>query len=364
MRLADIFKKIQQESLEKSHEEKVIEDKTQQTKTPTPSIVEIERKKEQEVLLIEKIYADAISYTRTLFSSLAHKKNNISLENIFEVIKGITTTIQQYPDKLLLYCTYSTPDSYIYAHSVNVAILTSLIGQIKKFPQEELFQLTLCGLLHDIGMLRVLDIVNKPQKLSYEEYEKIKKHPLWTKEELVYLSLPTELRNLLSEIIPQAHERLDGSGYPSGLTSQEIHPWAKIISIADIYEAMSHPRPYRDRFLAHTAVVELIRMAQGLVDSEITKLFVDRISLFPVGSYVKLSSGDIAKVIQTNIGFPVRPKVKVILTAEKTVPVTNTEINLAKESKIYVLEPLDETKLVVPDKRLLLQLKAQRWWVK
>ncbi|MCX7716757.1 MAG: HD domain-containing protein, partial [Endomicrobia bacterium] len=253
---------------------------------------------------------------------------------------------------------------YIYAHSVNVMIYSGIIAQAKNFNDSEFKELLLCSILHDIGMVRVLHIAEKSSKIQTEEYEEVKKHCEYVKEEIDKLNLPYELKQKLITIISEIHERIDGSGYLKKLNGEEINLYAKIISIADIYEALTHPRPYRDRILPHDAVLTLVKQAQTELDPHLVKLFVDKISIFPVGSYVKLNTGDIARVVATNPSFPLRPKVKILITAEKIVPSEVQILDLAKNSQISIVEAVDETKIETKDKKLLLQLKAQRWWVK
>jgi HD-GYP domain-containing protein (c-di-GMP phosphodiesterase class II) len=316
-----------------------------------------------ETVSLDKIYGRAINSYREIFISLLNKKSGLSLEKIISLVKEIIELAVNKEDKFLLYCNYSTVDSYIYAHSVNVSILTSFLSVEKNLSQEEIFLTTLSAFLHDLGMVKVINLANKPQKLELSEYEEIKKHSLFIEEILTNFNIELSLKKKLVSIISSVHERTDGSGYPKSLKDKDIPIYSKIISITDIYEAMTHPRPYRKRILPHNVLVTLIQLAQTKLDTNLTKMFINRLSLFPIGSYVKLNTDEICQVCETNIGFPTRPKVKVILTAEKTLS-KPTIIDLAKDSKIYVVEPVDDLSLDVADKKLLLQLKSQYWWVK
>ncbi|MCM8832119.1 MAG: hypothetical protein NC918_08015, partial [Candidatus Omnitrophica bacterium] len=196
------------------------------------------------------------------------------------------------------------------------------------------------------------------------EFEEVKKHSEYVKEEISKLNLSLELRNKITNVVMKVHERIDGSGYPLHLTSEDIDLYTKIISIVDVYEALSHPRPYRDRILPHDAIVAVVKQAQTEFDSNLVKIFVNRMSLFPVGSYVKLNTGEIARVISTNPSSPVRPKVKIILNSDGNASKKEEIIDLLEHTKISIVEAIDETKLDIKDKILLLQIKTQRWWVK
>ncbi|MFQ3675261.1 MAG: HD domain-containing phosphohydrolase [Endomicrobiia bacterium] len=379
MRLSDILRKKNQQSLP---EEKKVEVPVQEKKNPflrkglleklrqqnlLPHIEnnkDIAFKKPLEMDSLDNIYGKAINSCRELFVSiLVNKKEKFSIEKIKSSIKEIITLAVNKEDKFLLYCNYSTPDNYIFSHSVNVAILTSFLSVEKKLSEEEIFFVTLSAFLHDLGMLRLMELANKPQKLTVTEYEEIKKHSLYIDDELSKIDIEDSLKKRLSSIISSVHERIDGSGYPKKLKEKDISIYSRIISIADIYEAMTHPRPYRKRNLPHNVLVELIHLAQTQLDTNLTKMFVNRLSLFPVGSYVKLNTEEIGLVCSTNAGFPIRPKVKIMFNADKT-SIEPQIIDLAKESKIFILEAVDDLKMDIPDKKLLLQLKSQYWWVK
>jgi HD-GYP domain-containing protein (c-di-GMP phosphodiesterase class II) len=367
MRLSDILKKVQEQKNITSEQTKSVSppnvSQYQQLSTQIIKNTQTEESISQKTD-VEKVYSSSIFCIKKLFSELKSQKTKIDVSETLESVKNIAELINQNNQEILLYTSYSTPDIYIYGHSVNVSILSGVIGKAKGFSIEELKELILCGFLHDIGMVRVLNVAQKQTKLTEPEFEEIKKHSQYIKEEISKLDLPFELQQKLISVISQVHERVDGSGYPNGIEIDDIHLYARIISVADVYEAMTHPRPYRDRILPHNAIVALVDQAKGKLDSQLVKLFVDRISIFPVGSYVKLNTGEIARVIATNISFPVRPVVKIVLTEEKIAPKEPKVINLAENSQISIVEAVDETKIDTKDKKLLLQLKASRWWVK
>lgn len=359
MRLSDILKKIQQ-----STSAELEKQKTSELKKITYTQAKEETSSSQKISLdVDKIYSESIQSLRKVLNEVK-SSDEVDVESLIKLSKDILKAVKYTVNEILLYSCYSTVESYIYAHSVNVAIYSGVIANAKNLTEKETEEIILCGFLHDIGMIKYLEIAHKPYKLSDSEYKEIKKHSEVAVQYINKLKLPYETKSKLLKVIPQVHERCDGSGYPKGLKSDQIDMFAKIISIADVYEAMTHPRAYRDRILPHEAVVSLVKQAQTELDSQLVKIFVDRISIFPVGSYVKLNTAEIARVVATNPSFPVRPKVKVILTADNQ-PVKNSEIiNLAEISSITIVEPVDETKITTTDKKLILQLKAQRWWVR
>lgn len=364
MRLSDILKKIQQ-GVAQQEQPSTKEVFKKEEVVKTTKEVEISNEVLQKGYSnVEEVYGEAINTVRSLFRELATSKTLISTQNLQQSAQNITELLNKNEQELLLYSCYSTVDNYIYAHSVNVGIYSGVIGVAKELTFDELKELILCSLLHDIGMAKVLHIAEKKQKLSKSEFEDIKNHSEYAKQEIAKLDLEKELKNRITLIITQVHERVDGSGYLRGLKSDEIEFFSRIISIADVYEAMTHPRPYRERILPHDAVVALVKQAQTEFDAQLVKLFIDKISVFPVGSYVKLNTGDIARVVSTNPSYPLRPKVKIILTAEKYAPKETQLVDLSQNSQLMITEAVDETKIETKDRKLLLQLKAQRWWVK
>jgi HD-GYP domain-containing protein (c-di-GMP phosphodiesterase class II) len=379
MRLSDILRKKEQQV--PSSEGKKEEFPIQEKKNPFLKKGLLEKLRQQNLLPVidnnkdtlkkvftpdslDNIYGKAINNYKELFTTIfVNKKEKFSLKKIKSSVEEVVNLAKKGEDKFLLYCNYSTPDSYIFSHSINVAILTSFLSVEKKFSEEELFNTTLSAFLHDLGMLKVMSFANKPQKLTLSEYEEIKKHSLYIEEELSKIDIDLSVKKFLVNTITSVHERTDGSGYPRGLKDKDISVYSKIISIADIYEAMTHPRVYRKRILPHNALVELIQIAQTKLDSDLTKMFVNRISLFPIGSYVKLNTEEIGLVCGSNVGFPIRPKVKIMFNPDFT-SAKQDVIDLSKESKIFILEAIDDSKIDTPDKKLLLQLKSQYWWVK
>ncbi|MCX7956956.1 MAG: HD-GYP domain-containing protein [Endomicrobia bacterium] len=362
MRLSDILKKIQQIPQKTTQEESVNNTKQQEDfekKLKTQSFITLVDKIE-----FDKIYGSAIKRYKYSFNQLLKNSTSISINDILVSVRELIEAIKNNQDEMFLYSNYSTVDNYVYGHSVNVAIYSAIIGLAKKFEEQEVEKLVLCGMLHDIGMSKYLDIANKPDKLTELEFQEIKKHSEIVLSILKLFDITAGTREFLYKVISQVHERCDGSGYPQNLRCDEMELFSKIISIADVYEAMSHPRSYRDRILPHHAIIALVKQAQTQLDTQLVKLFVDKVSIFPVGSFVKLSTSEVAKVVGTNPSFPVRPKVKVILTSDDIVTTQSEILNLAEISSITIVEPVDETKLNISDKKLLLQLKAQRWWVK
>lgn len=187
----------------------------------------------------------------------------------------------------------------IYRHSVNVASISALLGKWLKMPSEQIRLLTYSALLHDFGKTKIpKEVLNKPGSLNKEEFNLIKTHPV-----LAY-NIIKEIRFLDKSVsygVVMHHERLDGSGYPLGLLGDKIHPYAKIIAIADTFDAINSNRPYK---LSSTPVDSLLIMQQESLhrlDYEYCKVFLEHMLNYYTGENVLLNSNKVCKIMQLNI---------------------------------------------------------------
>ncbi|MBI4386671.1 MAG: HD domain-containing protein [Elusimicrobia bacterium] len=258
---------------------------------------------------------------------------------------------------------YSTASSYFYAHSVNVATLSLLLTDGLGWEEEDRILLGTAALLHEVGMSRFLHLAQAPRELTSEERKEIRLHPLASQELLGHIQNTEEsLKNMLSEIVGQVHERANGSGYPHGIGREKINLGAQIIGLCDIYEALSHPRNWRNAMLPHDAIKLILRDNAEEFDRHLLKALLEQLSLYPPGSYVRLSTHEIGRVLQVNPSFPTRPLVEIRIQADKTKEDPPKIVNLLKRPLIHVSQAVDETQIAVKDPRLRLQFEASRWW--
>lgn len=203
-------------------------------------------------------------------------------------------------------------DDYTFHHSVNVAVICGVIGRWLGFTGKYLKDLVLAGLLHDVGKTQIpLEILNKPGKLTPDEMAIMRLHTI--RGYRLVRDIPDLPRSVMYGIF-QHHERYDGSGYPLAVTSEKIHQYAKIIAIADIYDAMTSDRVYH-RKITPFAVVEMIFEEMfNKLDPEIGMVFLNNIRDFFVGNIVELSDGRQAEVIYLGHFLASRP---VVITSDK-----------------------------------------------
>ncbi|MBL4889066.1 MAG: HD-GYP domain-containing protein [Candidatus Lindowbacteria bacterium] len=200
-------------------------------------------------------------------------------------------------------------DDALLAHTVNSTVYAILIGQALGMPNNELYELAECCLLHDVGMCGVSPkIWRKKEKLSELEMLDIHKHTLYGADML------EKIPGLCFEaqiVAYQHHERWDGSGYPKEKSGDRIHEYARIVGLVDVYTAMTASRTYRDKILGYDAMKHVLSSTNSLFDPKIVKTFLSVMSLYPVGSMVELSTGSTAIVIAAHPLFPYRPQVKI-----------------------------------------------------
>lgn len=243
------------------------------------------------------------------------KKNLDYFKSITEISEELLDNILKNKDMLVSLIDIKSMDNYTYQHSVNVAILSLIIGISLKLSKPNLITLCSGALLHDMGKVFIpKTILNKPSSLTKKEYEIIKKHPRLGYE---YLKTNSEIKTSILLISLQHHERVDGTGYPYGLTGDKIHYLSKIVSIADVYDALTSDRTYRKALSASDALEYIMGNADKMFDYYMVSIFTKLIVPFPFGTIVRLSNGDVGIVQDTPVNFPLRPSVKIIKSDNK-----------------------------------------------
>ncbi|MFH1282285.1 MAG: HD domain-containing phosphohydrolase [bacterium] len=285
---------------------------------------------------------------------------------LFELIKNIVNKFADNDNFILRFTNRITTPEYLYSHVVNVCILSIRLGLAVGYNKEECVDLGLAALLHDLGLVRKTALISKIERLSESEYEEIKKHSEEGRKIIYGLSfISEELKRLIAEVVYQCHERQTGAGYPTGIKGEQIHNYAQIIGLLDTYEALSHHRAYRGRFLPHDVCRWLVegREIGNDFNIQLTKKFIEIIGLYPIGSYVRLSSGEIAEVVAVNPQYPLRPQIDIIITLDYDRLKPKKRVNLIHNPVLQIIGPVDETKIRVKDKNFALYLLSHNWVV-
>jgi HD-GYP domain-containing protein (c-di-GMP phosphodiesterase class II) len=218
------------------------------------------------------------------------------------IVDKTMENINQDTDILMGLMEMKDEEDFLFEHSLKSMMLALIFGKELNYTEKELDILGKAALLHDIGMMKLdREILHKPGKLTDAEMEEVRKHPLNAVEMLDGQDME------VTEIVKHHHERVDGTGYPSKLKDEEISEMAKVLKICDMYSAITSPRPYRPIFSKNDAIKELVQASGKEIDLVLFKKFLKIMSMFPVGSKVKLNNGKIASVakITQNIFRPV-----------------------------------------------------------
>jgi HD-GYP domain-containing protein (c-di-GMP phosphodiesterase class II) len=199
-----------------------------------------------------------------------------------------------------------TSDEYTFKHSVDVATIGMVIGKKLGLSNREIYEIGIAGLLHDVGKTRVPpEILNKPDRLDKDEFEIMKQHSVFGYR---ILQEHNDYNDAISLGVLQHHEKMNGSGYPIGADADNISPYARILTVADIYDALVTERPYKSAFSQRDAVEMIMSMTSEL-DLDAMRAFLESTILYPVDSYVELSNGEVARVVKNHSHFIMRPTV-------------------------------------------------------
>lgn len=243
--------------------------------------------------------------TKSVKSKLDSTKKHID-NIVFDIINNKNAIVNMVDIKVF--------DEYTFFHSVNVAILSIVIGHGLDLREKDLYALGLAAVLHDIGKVYIdKEILLKKGQLTETEFEMIKTHS-----ESGYKHLKNSYEIPIASYIGvlQHHERYDGTGYPMRKKQEEISLFGRIICLADVYDALTSNRPYREAMLPSDAMEYIMANSGTLFDSKIVKVFMERIAAYPIGTSVKLSNGVVALVMDNNHRAPLRPVLKVYQDGE------------------------------------------------
>lgn len=204
-------------------------------------------------------------------------------------------------------------DEYSFKHSVDVAAIAMIIAKKYGMSDEQIHEIGIAGLLHDVGKCRIPnEVLNKPGKLTDQEFSLMKQHTLFG---YAILKDKEDISEAIKMGVLQHHEKINGKGYPLGIPASDIHPFAKILSVSDIYDALVTERPYKKAFSQRDAVEMIMSMTPEL-DITAIESFLGSVILYPVGSTVKLSNGESVKVVENHPDAILRPKVVSLKTGK------------------------------------------------
>lgn len=287
--------------------------------------VEIEAKDSGEAF--GEKYAAFSEKTKELFNNFKVGKTHI-VDEIKDEVKNMMPTITCNTSIISQLNLIKSDDDYTYRHSVNVCMLSIMLGKWLGYTEEVLEELGVAAILHDVGKLKIPDeILNKPSRLTDMEMEIMKNHTLYGYN---ILSRTMDNQRILKGIAYH-HEKIDGSGYPYGIKGHHIHPYAKIITVCDIFDAMTSKRVYKEKISPFKVAQVIANDSYSTLDPRVSLPFLGNLSQFYMRNLVKLSSGEVGEIIYVPSTDPTRPVVRV----------GHVFIDLKKEKEIYITEVLD-----------------------
>ena len=292
---------------------------------------------------IKRLYSDAVSVAGDVWES-ALTEGRPDATQARSMIDGLAQAVAQNRNALLALTTLKNYDNYTFTHMVNVSILT--MGQARGLGIDGplLREFGLAALMHDIGKVRTpLEVLNKPDKLTDEEFAIMKRHVVDGAE---ILRMTPDVPALAPVVAFEHHLRVDGSGYPGGVSRSSLNIGTMLCSIADVYDAMRSQRHYQKAFPTDRILAVLKRNDGTQFDQHLVRRFVQLIGIYPAGNLVRLNTGEVAVVKNVYAPDPYRPHVRVLVDREGKRIDLPYELNLWEPSEdpnrpASVVGPLD-----------------------
>jgi len=281
----------------------------------------------QEISRARKICESSKEAVTSMFQE-ARMGNAVNVEQAEPLVQEIAASVWRNPSALINVARLKTQDDYTYMHSVAVCALMIALGKEMGMSREQVNEAGMGGLVHDMGKaLMPLDVLNKPGKLTDDEFGIMKSHPVKGHEMLLEGG---GVGATALDITLHHHEKVNGLGYPDKLSGDGISTYARMGAICDVYDAITSNRPYKDGWDPATSVKRMASW-EGHFDKTIFQSFIKSIGIYPVGSLVRLDSNKLGIVIEPGESSLLTPKVKVFyaLKARQTIPVTVVDLSLA-----------------------------------
>ncbi len=278
----------------------------------------------------------------TTYLSISHiidqlvMEKGISLGEVFPIVEVIIDKVYFNDCGPLLLAGIKVKTNYKYAHFFNVCLYSIIMAKALKMSHADMIYLGAAAILHDVGKFKIpQDLLERPSKLTREEFERVKAHSL---EGYLMLLNMGVVDKRIADAVLQHHERIDGSGYPDGIKGSEISLLAQVIGLADTYDAITSHKSYKSGVLPHEAAEVIKQLRGSLFAPHLVDCLVQYVICYPVGSELLLNTNQVAEVITANVETPLRPIVKVLTDKNGNVLSSTYTLDLKSHSEVKVVE--------------------------
>lgn len=293
---------------------------------------------EQGLAVAGGLYRDCLAIAHDILREV-QRGGEVNVEASQRLVDDVIANAVHNSDALIALTKLRIHDAYTFTHGVNVAVLAVAFGTALGLAPVGLKELGLAGLFHDLGKTGVPDaILNKPGKLTPEEFERIKEHPTYGCRLLAGRGLADNVLRGVGE----HHEKYDGSGYPKGLAGAAVHPFGRILGVADVFDALTSRRSYKEAMLPTRALGVLYGMRGKDFPSNLIERFIKFLGPYPVGSFVRLSNGEYGFVRGGNHARPLFPELLLVLDAAgRPMPRRLLELGSGPDAGLSITSALD-----------------------
>jgi putative nucleotidyltransferase with HDIG domain len=291
-----------------------------------------------ELVVARKVHAKTKAVVVSMFSDVRMGKS-VQVKEALTLVDEIHLSMERNSNALMSLIRLKTADEYTYLHSVAVCVLMVALGKQLGLRGEELKQVGVAGLLHDIGKMAVPhEILNKPDKLTDEEFDIVKNHPRrgWEILQAVYqVDVPA------LDVCLHHHERMDGKGYPERLSADALTLHARMGAVCDVYDALTSDRCYKKGWEPAEAIRKMAAWKDGHFDETVFRAFVKTVGIYPVGTLLRLKSGRLGVVIEQSERSLLMPVVKVFFSMRTNghIPVEIIDMSKSEDSIVSVENP-------------------------
>ncbi|MBA4382943.1 MAG: phosphodiesterase [Sideroxydans sp.] len=310
------------------HQQKIAEELHLMANEAPQVVAKISIQKELETA--RKLQAKSKAAVTSMFNEV-RMGNAIKVSEAAPLVEEISQSITRNPEAFLNLARLKTKDDYTYMHSVAVCALMIALGKQLGLTGEDLKEVGLAGLLHDVGKMMIPDeVLNKPGKLTDEEFEIIKGHPLkgW---ELLHGS--PDITATALDVCLHHHERVDGKGYPDKLSGDKLTLFARMGAVCDVYDALTSNRCYKNGWEPADTIRKMAEWKDGHFDERVFQAFVKTIGIYPSGTLVRLKSGRLAIVLEQTEKSLLMPIVKVFFSTKSNEPILPEMIDLSRSQE-------------------------------